>query len=119
MRSNAEEWLGLQAKVRGADFLKSWAYIKPIFLKAFGIKQDESKVYMILKDMGQKPGKLVCDFAIRFNKGYRTIKSMMTLRAINVPANKAEQTVAVCQKLYADGYNDAKDDAKNLVCLNS
>ena len=73
MPSNAEEWLLLQADIRGAAFLKSWAYIKPIFLKAFGAKMDESKVYMILKDMVQKPGELVCDFAIQFNKGYRTI----------------------------------------------
>ena len=73
MRSNAEEWLSLQADIREAAFLKSWAYMKPIFLKAFGAKMDESKVYMILKDMVQKPGELVCNFAIRFNKGYRTI----------------------------------------------
>ena len=49
-----------------AAYQKSWVYIKPIFLKAFGAKMDKSKVYMILKDMGLKPGELDRDFAIRF-----------------------------------------------------
>jgi hypothetical protein len=43
LRSNAEEWLSLQADIRGAAFLKTWVYIKPIFLKAFGAKMDKSK----------------------------------------------------------------------------
>jgi hypothetical protein len=74
---------------------------------------------MILKDIGQKPGELVRDFAIRFNKGYRTIQSMMNLRAINVPANEAERTIAVCQKLYADGYRDAQDDMRKILFVST
>jgi hypothetical protein len=119
LRSNAEEWLSLQADIRGAAFLKTWEYIKPIFLKAFGAKMDESKVYMILKDIGQKPGELVRDFAIRFNKGYRIIKSMTGHHVINVPAAQADRTVEVCQKLYADGYADALDDMRKILFVST
>ena len=67
MRSNAEKWLTLQSDIRGADFRKSWQYIKPLFREAFGSKMDESKVFLTLKDLGQKHSELVRDFAIRFN----------------------------------------------------
>ena len=64
MCSNAKKWLMLQADVRGPDFQKSWAYIKPLFKEAFSSKMDKSKVFKTLREMGHKPTKLVQDFAI-------------------------------------------------------
>ena len=71
MRSNAEKWLTLQADIR-PDFVKSWIYIKPLFREAFGIKQDESKVYGQSRENGNRRNRG------RFSGGYYS----------NKPANK-------------------------------
>ena len=44
---------------------------------------------------------------------------MMGLHVINAPANEAERTVAVCQKLYADGYTDAQDDMQKFLFVST
>ena len=119
MRSNAEKWLTLQSDIRGADFRKSWQYIKPLFREAFGSKMDESKVFLTLKDLGQKHSELVRDFAIRFNDQYRSIKELMRPRPINVPAAEADRTVAVCQGLYAQGYADAQMEFQRILFISS
>jgi len=119
MRSNAEEWLTLQADVRGPEFRRSWAYIKPLFRAAFGSKMDESKVFLALREIGQKPSECVRDFAIRFNKGWRTIKDLMKPKAINVPANEADRTVAVCQGLYAQGFADAQMEFQRIMFVST
>jgi hypothetical protein len=119
MRANAEEWLTLQADVRGPEFRRSWAYIKPLFRAAFGSKMDESKVFLALREIGQKPSECIRDFAIRFNKGWRTIKDLMKPKAINVPANEADRTVAVCQGLYAQGFADAQMEFQRIMFVST
>ena len=119
MRANAEEWLTLQADVRGPEFRRSWAYIKPLFRAAFGSKMDESKVFLALREIGQKPSECIRDFAIRFNKGWRTIKDLMKPKAINIPANEADRTVAVCQGLYAQGFADAQMEFQRIMFVST
>jgi hypothetical protein len=119
MRSNAEEWLNLQANIRGPEFRRSWAYIKPLFRAAFGSKMDESKVFLALREIGQKPSECIRDFAIRFNKGWRTIKDLMKPKAINVPANEADRTVAVCQGLYAQGFSNAQMEFQRIMFVST
>ena len=114
MRSNAEKWLTLQADIR-PDFAKSWIYIKPLFREAFGSKMDESKVFLTIKELGHKPTELVRDYAIRFNENYRTIKTLMKPKIINIPANEADRTVAVCQNIYAQGFADAQMEVQKIL----
>ena len=118
MRSNAEKWLMLQADIR-PDFARSWTYIKPLFRVAFGTKMDKSKVFLALRELGHKPTELVQDFAIRFNESWRTIKSLMKPKIINVPAAEANRTIAVCQGLYAQGFLDAQMEFQRIMFVST
>ncbi len=116
LRADAERWLALTRDI-GLAFEGTWSYIKPRFRKEYGTKMNETKVFKTMKDMSMKHSETPTQYMVRINDQWKMISELCKHQVINVPAVEADRTVAVCQNLYKQGFNDAIKEVQRLFFI--
>jgi hypothetical protein len=56
-------------------------------------------------------------YMVRINSQWKMISELCKHQVIEVPAAKANRTVAVCQNLYKTGFNDALREVQRLFYI--
>ena len=102
LQDNAQDWITMTKNLDPA-YTESWTWISKEFKIYYGETIDESKIYLICKQLAMKPDENVRDYMIRFSKLWTEISDMVPAGAIVVPADEAERTVDYCTTLYAQG----------------
>jgi hypothetical protein len=113
LQENAQDWVKM-IKLIDPGYTATWAWISTQFKKHYGDTIDETKVYLMCKDLAMKTDENPRDFMIRFAKSWGQITDILTPGAIVVPAVEAERTVDYCTDLYAKGRMDALTGMQKL-----
>jgi hypothetical protein len=113
LQDNAQKWIKC-IELINPEFVKTWTWIKPQFLKTFGETINESKVFLMCKELSMKPDENPRDFMIRFSELWVKITDMVPAQVINVPVDPALRTVDYCTGLYAQGSKNKQDGLMKL-----
>jgi hypothetical protein len=113
LQDNAQDWIKA-TKLIDPAYTETWVWIKPRFIKAFDTTMDESKVFLICKELAMKDNENPRDFMIRFMKLWTKLVDMIPPGNIDVPADGALRTVDYCTGLYTKGAAHNRDSLQRM-----
>ncbi len=78
---------------------------------------NESKIFKTMKDISMKHSETPTQYMVRINDQWKMISELCKHQVIDVPAAEANHTIAVCQNLYKQGFNDAIKEVQRLFFI--